>query len=249
MEDFLFRRVKPSYHPDDLPSVVRNGIYMVRLLKSDCAILFFHGAGSDIGYNYERIINFRQAGYSVYIPEYPGFGHNRSKPSFDGCCQAGLATYQQAVEDGHRSIILLGYSLGSVPACFIAGRYEHRLLVLISAFPSILDVAEKIVTSKLAHKICKKFDWNNIHHLTTHRSNLLVIHGEHDKIVPVQFAHQLFETAGTTGRKKLNIQNNGHNFQKWDVRIIPEISVFLAEIERDPRPPASGESSVLPVCP
>jgi esterase/lipase len=230
MENIFFRRVTPGYDPEDLPSFRRDGIYVARLLKTKRAILFFHGAGSDIGYNFSRIKILREAGYSVYVPEYPGYGHSTEKASFEGLCRAGKVSYLQAIEDGHEEIIILGYSLGSIAACYLASLFKIHLVVLLSSFPSILDLAEKLFTTPQAMKICKKLVWNNGNFLKEYTGKLLMIHGKYDAFVPIDLAQKLFNTADKVLHKKFVIQEEGHNFKKWDKEVIPFITSFLSEV-------------------
>ena len=85
----------------------------------------------------------RRSGFNVLEIDYRGFGRTPGEPSEAGMYEDSEAGFQELLRRGVPSnrIILLGHSLGSGPAVFLATRHTAAALVLFGAFTSIPDAA------------------------------------------------------------------------------------------------------------
>jgi pimeloyl-ACP methyl ester carboxylesterase len=72
-----------------------------------------------------------------------GFGETPGEPSEAAMYEDSEAAYQELLRRGvpQQRIIVLGHSLGSGPAVFLATRHKAAALVLFGAFTSIPDAA------------------------------------------------------------------------------------------------------------
>jgi pimeloyl-ACP methyl ester carboxylesterase len=105
------------------------------------ALIYFGGNGESV----ERDIDlFRRAApaSSVYLVPYRGFGANAGKPT-----EAGLFADALVIDDWvrtqHAHVSVMGRSLGSGIATWVASRRPTDKLVLVTPFDSILNIARE----------------------------------------------------------------------------------------------------------
>jgi pimeloyl-ACP methyl ester carboxylesterase len=82
-------------------------------------------------------------------------------------------------------VLIMGRSLGTGPACWLATKYHVAGLILVSPFTSIKDVASEhygIIGGLLV-----KNRFNNLHNIQRVKCPTLIIHGQQDTVVP--FTH------------------------------------------------------------
>ena len=156
--------------------------------------LYLHGNGGNLTYRGAHLAAIRQAGSSVLIVSYRGYGKSEGKPSEEGIYRDADAAYDylraRGVSAG--SIIVHGESLGSAVAADLASRRDCRALVLEAPFPSASAVAATLLPGigryiisglETAEKI------RNVH------VPVLIIHGDQDEVIDHSLGVQVFEAA------------------------------------------------------
>ena len=151
-------------------------------------ILYSHGNAEDIG----RVEDFLQTwladGWSVFVYDYPGYGHSSGKPSEHGCYDAIDAAYEhlsQKLELPSDKIVVWGRSLGTGPSCYLAEREKFGGLILETPFIT----AYRTVTETTV------LPWDrfrNIQRAPKIQNKSLVIHGHEDEIVPFRHGKKVF---------------------------------------------------------
>ncbi len=171
-------------------------------------IIIFHGnAGNacDRTYFLDLLEGFN---VNLVVFEYPGFGRDGKKPGETVILEGALAlvNHIQALAPG-LPVYLMGESLGTGVATFVASQTPVSGLILISAYPSLSRVARY------------HYPWLPVHRLMKHRfeastwagrTPALLFHGEEDDIIPIRFARE--QLACFKGEKSLvEIPGAGHN--------------------------------------
>lgn len=132
----------------------------------------------------------RNWGMAALLVEYPGYGRASGAPTERSITEAVRAAFDWAAADPRidaTRIIAYGRSLGGGAAARLAADRKVAALVLESAFTSVADFAAKLLAP--AFLIRDPFD-NRIA-LAKYRGPLLVIHGTHDTIVPIEHGRAL----------------------------------------------------------
>jgi fermentation-respiration switch protein FrsA (DUF1100 family) len=160
-------------------------------------IAYFHGNGGHLGYRANRMMRFAQAGLGVLLLEYRGYGGNPGSPSetgfyTDAAAALDFVSRQQSVPPTR--LVLYGESLGSGVAAHMAVGREIAALILEAPFTRLADAASYhypyVPVSLLLRD---RFD--TLAAIGQVTAPILILHGEHDRVIPARFGHALFAAA------------------------------------------------------
>jgi fermentation-respiration switch protein FrsA (DUF1100 family) len=175
--------------------------------KPDCeyVILFNHGNSGNLTIRHHISRLMILSGYSVFVYDYQGFGRSSGRPTIDGIVSDGAAAYDYLVNErgvDPRKIILYGESLGVSVAVHLSTIRECQGLILQSGFASLTSIARRHFPLLRIYptSLFPQPAFDNIAILKNSTKPLLIIHGELDKVIPVQHAADLYQAHG--GMKK-----------------------------------------------
>ena len=173
-------------------------------------ILITHGnAGSAIDRaDYAGYINQAEP-CDVYILEYPGYGPRPGSPTQQSLIR--VADEAMALLEKEGSVYVIGESLGTGVAAYIAGTYPTNVtaLLLIAPYHNLGDVAQShIPIFPARYMLLDKFP--SAEYLRNYHGRLAVLLAGQDEVVPNKFGKKLFEAY--SGPKKVwEIPRAGHN--------------------------------------
>jgi fermentation-respiration switch protein FrsA (DUF1100 family) len=159
-------------------------------------ILYFHGNAGEIGDRPLRFNYYHSRGFGVAYLSYRGFGGSSGSPSESGLIADANAAYDWLIAKGvePNRIALLGESLGSGVAVQLAAKREVGALALEAPYTSTVEVAAKIYWWLPVHVLMKD-QFKSIDFIAAVVAPLLIIHGEEDRLVPVEIGRRLFAAA------------------------------------------------------
>ena len=159
-------------------------------------IVWFHGNGGHIGQRAGRARFFIDAGYGVLLAGYRYNARAGGDPSEEGLIADGRAAVEFVRSQGVRTdrIVLYGESLGTGVATAMAAEYRVAGLVLDMPYSSITDMARKRYWF-LPVRLLLLDTFDSVSRMAKVRSPVLVIHGESDSVIPVEFGRKLFAAA------------------------------------------------------
>ena len=164
-------------------------------------VVVFHGnAGSAVGRAYYANVIQEAAPFDVFLMEYPGYAEwpgSPSEASFDLAAEAaceGLAT--------NLPTYLVGESLGSGVATFIAGRYPGRIagIVLLGPYNRLSAVGQEQMPL-LPVGLLLRDGFRSDEYLRQYHGPLAVLVAGRDTVVPEKFGRRLYD--GYDGPKKV----------------------------------------------
>lgn len=200
-------------------------------------IIYFHGAGHNIGFNVTQAFWLRQSGFNVLMMEYRGYGLSEgdfpTEASLYQDAETALAYVTQQQQIAESDIYLYGHSLGGAIAIDLASHHPNLGgLIIHNSFTSM---AEMVARSNYARwfpvqwMLTQKFE--SLKKVSRLRMPILLIHAKGDPLIPVEMGERLFQAAPSP-RKELvvvdtNVHNNAAAIYK-DVRHLVRVKLFAS---------------------
>ena len=199
------------------------------------AIVYFAGNAEQIEHN---IAFFKRnfADISVYLVNYRGYGNSSGQPTEAGLFSDALAIYDQ-IKTHHPDITVMGRSLGTAVATYLAANRAVSHLILVTPFDSIVNVAQQNYPLLPVSLLLKdKYEsWKLTKQINSQTSTkVLIVIAELDRIVPPAHAKQLlshFNEGKTDGNSisVATITGAQHNNIAAYPAYLQAISTFLDE--------------------
>ena len=160
-------------------------------------VLVFNGNAGNRAHRGPLAAVLHRYGLQVLLLDYRGYGGNPGTSSESGFAADGRAARAYLVGrsdvDASR-LVYFGESLGAAVAIGLAAEHPPAALILRSPFTSMVDVGQYHYPF-LPVRLLLRDKFQSIDRIHRIRSPLLVIAGEHDRIVPIQQSRRLYEAA------------------------------------------------------
>lgn len=162
-------------------------------------MVYFHGNAEDIGSSYDFILKMTIAfGCSVLAVEYPGYGlYQQESSSAETIMQNAdlvLEFLTQQIGYSNQDIILVGRSMGSGPATYLASKNKVSSLVLVSPYTSLKAATRSYLGGIASVFVRERFD--NLAVIPKVQCPTLIIHGQRDDLIPGSHAIELHRACG-----------------------------------------------------
>ena len=176
-------------------------------------ILYFHGNGGNLSMWTPILAGIVQHGYEVFAFDYRGYGLSTGRPSEQGLYRDVDAVVDYFTTHASNDVprIYWGRSLGVVMAAYAASLDAPRGLVLESGFPSARSLLrDSPLMFALSLFASYRFPAAAFLQRLKTRTPLLILHGDADRIVPINQGHALFEAASEP-KQFVTILGGDHN--------------------------------------
>lgn len=245
--DYEPRLVTPVPHEDvwiDSTDNVRlHGWFLKARGEAKATVVYLHGNAQNLTAHASYVDWLPAAGYNVLIPDYRGYGLSSGKPSREGLLADAKASWFYALgrkDVNPAQMILLGQSLGGANALALAGREKLpglKAVIADSAFSSYSRIGrEKMLQIPVLGYLLWPFSplivsgglspEPVIGHIAP--VPLLLIHGDHDSVVPASHSDRLYERAGTP-KLLWTLHGGGHTeaFARFREASVPRVLRFM----------------------
>jgi len=203
-----------------------NGWYALSRTSSDTPrplVVYFPGTSGHRGYRTAAIEMLARIGCDVLLTDYRGYGDNAGHPSERNQARDALDVWRFAIDKLHvpaEQIVLYGESIGGAGSIRLACELCRAGivpggLVLQATFPAMLDVISQFFPRWLAmlFLVDRYPSIRRIRHVTC---PILAMHGDRDRLVPIEMGRRLFAAApavSAEGRRKqfLELPGVDHN--------------------------------------
>ncbi|MBP1887585.1 fermentation-respiration switch protein FrsA (DUF1100 family) [Ensifer mexicanus] len=192
------------------------------------SVLFFLGNADRIG-NYDFLAEALAArGIGLLAISYRGYPGSTGTPSEAGLLIDGLAAFDWLSGHSGSEIVVLGQSLGSGVAVNTARKRPASAAVLVSAYLSVLSVAQARYPF-FPVSLLLKDPFRSDLRIAEVKQSKLFIHGRRDTIIPLSSGEALYAIASEP-KQMLIYDSSGHN-DLWDARMVSDIVRFVEALE------------------
>lgn len=193
--------------------------------KNGLLIVYYHGNAGHIGNRATKVHYYLEKGYGFFLVEWRGYGGNPGSPTEAGLYDDARSAVHWLEKEGYApgQMAIYGESLGSGPAVQMALEFQPKILILEAPFNNAYDIGQmKYPWLPVRWLIKDRYDSD--HKIGSIKSNLLIIHGDEDQVVPIELSHKLFEranhpkqyvTINGAGHSDLYEHHAGHIITEW----------------------------------
>lgn len=159
-------------------------------------LLYFHGNGGSLAFRAERVRRYQGYGRGLFMMSYRGFSGGTGDASEAANVADALMAYDHLRRQGiaQRDIILYGESLGSGVAVQVAAQRAVSGVILDAPYTSAVDIGVSAYPF-LPVRWLMKDRYESARHIASVKAPILIIHGERDRIIPVEMGRRLFALA------------------------------------------------------
>ena len=208
---FLYFPTEKIPHNYDLETISneKETIEIIVLNKGkDEALLYFGGNAEPVIYNAADFLKEFPL-HTVYLFNYRGYGGSSGQPTEKGIYSDALVVFDR-VQKKHLKISVVGRSLGSAVATYLASRRPVEKLVLITPFDSIKSVAQnQFLIYPMFLLLKDKFD--SISRVKNIQAKTLAIIAENDEVIPNKHSVRLVNEFPSSQITIKTITGSGHN--------------------------------------
>ena len=181
-------------------------------------VLFFHGNGEIVA-DYDDIANLYSQMHLNFFPvDYRGYGKSDGTPSVTAMMTDSHNIFQFVKNHLNHSgstgpIIVMGRSLGSASALELASNFAAQIdgLIIESGFAFGLPLLRLLGIDTELFDLDEEKGFSNVVKIEGFTKPTLIIHAEHDHIIPFTDGQELFDRCGSSQKKLLEIKGANHN--------------------------------------
>jgi fermentation-respiration switch protein FrsA (DUF1100 family) len=229
-----YRSVQQQIGAEDVQMRTEDGVqlhgWFVRVPDSRLVTLHLHGNAGNVTHRAAAAMHILQAGSSVLLLDYRGYGRSAGSPSERGLYADARAGYDFLRKLGYepKNIVLHGESLGTAVATKLATERECAGLVLEAPFPSARAMAGHVLPL-LGPLLTWGFDTRS--RIAAVRCPVMVIHGDRDSIIPYRFGKQVYDAAPEP-KSMWTINGGDHNdmHQAGAAQFVARLRAFYATL-------------------
>jgi pimeloyl-ACP methyl ester carboxylesterase len=164
------------------------------LFKADSTkglIFYLHGNAGSLKQWGNAASTYTDLDYDIFILDYRGYGKSEGKiTSQEQVFQDNQMVYDELAKGyDEKNIILLGYSIGSGMASFLASENDSKQLILQAPYYSLTDLAGQMFPFIPSFTLRYKFATNE--YLKNCNMPVTIIHGNEDAVIPYESSLRL----------------------------------------------------------
>jgi alpha-beta hydrolase superfamily lysophospholipase len=226
-------------HLIQVDSNVHIGARFHMVAKDAVTILFFHGNG-EIAADYDDVgAHFNGLGINFIVVDYRGYGRSGGIPNVSAMMNDCYTIFDYTVrwleENAYgMPLIIMGRSLGSASAFELAMEHPDTIagLIIESGFAFTEPLLELLGIDTKSIGFDEATSFGNLFKMATYQGPCLLIHAEHDHLIPFSDGQALYDVCQFESKRILKIANADHNdilFQGWN-EYFDAIEAFVQQI-------------------
>lgn len=198
-------------------------------LKNKKTLIFFHGNAGNLRNRIYKINELSKLDINILIFAWRGFSGNKGKVTEYGLYEDAKASINWLNEQGvdFENIILYGESLGTGIAVEMGLNFNVAGIILESPYTSMTDAA-KLYYPYLPVRFLLKDKYETLKKIEKINTPILIMHGEKDKIVPIEMSYSLFEKAKEP--KYFYFSQEDDHMMSYNAELIKNLVKFISKL-------------------
>ncbi|MGI6787826.1 MAG: alpha/beta hydrolase [Acholeplasmataceae bacterium] len=223
----------PEFTKINIPDGNKNYSGWAKISEENLFTIIYFGGNAEASavtffYRFqEEVDDFEYANFIMV--DYPGFGLSDGKPSEKSLKHMSLLTYDYIVsldKINNTKIIVMGFSLGTGLATYVAANRDVDQLILIAPYSSMIDVVNsKIPIFYGPIKYLWRSEFNTMKLLPDIKCNTLIIYSNDDMMIRPKFSKKVLENIDHA--ESIIADGLGHNELLNNEEILKQIKTFI----------------------
>ncbi len=169
----------------------RLSVLELRLPDPKGVVFFLHGNAGNLASWFVNTALYRRANYDLVMFDYRGYGKSSGRIQSEAQLHADVQAVWNDVAPRYRGrkVVIYGRSLGTALAATLSAAVQPDLSMLVSPYRSMVSLAHSIypwVPTALL-----RYPLRTDEQLARIRTPVLLLHGEHDALIPVTHSQAL----------------------------------------------------------
>jgi len=171
-------------------------------------IIYLGGNAEDVDTNYHKFSKaFKQ--HTIYLVQYRGYANSTGTPIEKNLYADALFIYD-AIKDKYKDISVIGRSLGTGVATYLASKREVNKLVLVTPYDSIESIAQsRYFYYPISILLRDKYD--SISRIDAIKAPTLIIYAQNDETIRKKHTDKLVSQFPSSQISIKTIENTGHS--------------------------------------
>jgi hypothetical protein len=188
------------------------------------ALIYFGGNAEDVSHNIGQLKRLLPS-YHLYLHNYRGYGGSSGTPGERELLADSLALYEY-VREQHDEVAVIGRSLGTGVALYLASQKPVLGLVLVTPYASMVEVAAHYYPYLPVRPLMKdRFD--SASRVTQIAAPVLCLIAQFDEVIPREMSAALVQSFPPDQVREVVIEKSSHNTISEFADYERELLVFL----------------------
>ena len=191
-------------------------------------LLYFHGNKDNLNRWGAIAQEFTTLDLDVVILDYRGYGKSMGIRSEESLYQDALFCYEDTIKRYNpKEIILMGRSLGTGIASWLANKVQKSKLILETPYYDMQDLMGAYLPKKLL-KAKLSFHLRTHEYLKKTNFPILILQGTKDGVVPHKSAQKLYKSLDNPNASFITFKGGNHNNLVKFPKYWPQIKKFIS---------------------
>ena len=174
----------------------------------ELALIYFGGNAEAVVYNAANFLTTFPH-HTIYLLNYRGYGGSSGQPTEEGIFSDALYLFDK-VQEKQAIISVMGRSLGTGPATYLASKRPVEKMMLVSPYDSIKSVAQnKFPIYPMVLMLKDKYD--SIGRVKDIKAKTIVLVAENDEVISTKHSMRLINEFPPEQITVKTILDSGHN--------------------------------------
>ncbi len=171
--------------PDD----IRLNASLVKQANPKGAILYLHGNRGSLKRCLAQTRQFDDMGYDILVLDYRSYGKSEGRLINEDQMYADAQLAYDYLSKRYEDIIIVGYSMGSGMASYLAANNKTKALLMVAPYVSLVDMKNRYLP--IIPNFLLKYHFRTDLHLAKVSCPTILVHGVEDEVIPIDSSTKL----------------------------------------------------------